>query len=71
MNLARDRMGPVAKFRPPATLAVKTLAYLPRMKTLFAAFQQTTPRTRPPSQTPRPTFLISGMSKALGRAHGR
>src|SRR5271169_799149 len=56
----------------PAVLAAITLARLPRMKTLLAPFQQTTPLPRPTGQSPSPSHLIFGMGcRILGRAHGR
>jgi len=63
--------------RLSTALAAIALARLPRMKTLLASFQQTTPG---PGGTPRPTscpstppsLLIYGIAcMILGKAHGR
>ena len=56
--------------RLPTACAAIALARLPRMKALFAPFQQTSARPRSAGQPP-PTLLIFGITcRTLGRAHG-
>jgi hypothetical protein len=58
---------------PPALCAAIALARLPRMKSPLAAFQQTTPSTRPasPALPPLGRLIFARTCNTLGRAHGR
>ena len=69
--LLRLPLRPLSRCLPAARTAL-ALACLPGMKTLLAAFQQTTAHPRPTRPSLPPIFLIFGMAcRTLGRAHGR
>src|SRR5260370_6426189 len=57
----------------PAALAAIPLARLPRMETLFAAFEQTPSQPRPasPASPPASRLPFARKCKILGRPHGR
>src|SRR6516165_4070119 len=55
----------------PAALAAISLARLPRIKALLAAFQQTRPRPASPTLPPASRLIFARSCSTLGRAHGR
>src|SRR5271169_508380 len=59
--------------RLPAEFAAIALARLPRMKALFASFQQTTTHPRPAAQSlpPNGLLIFELGCRTLERAHGR